>query len=172
MNKIEIAIIGTQKSGTSSLNKYLALHPEFVTHSSLEFPYFVNDELYHKGYEHAMGEYFDNSELNSKIIIKSVGIIYDEEALRRLKDHNPDVKIIITLRHPVDRAYSAYWYACRYGWEKEPSFEKSLWQKSQQENWIGNRFCDYINRSEYSKHIKTVYDHFPERQVLYCSPKI
>lgn len=167
MNKIDLMIIGTQKSGTSALNKYLASHPGFATHSSLEFSYFVNDEEYKLGYEKSFREHFTEYKKGDIPIAKSVGIIYLSKALERLSIHNPTVKIVITLRNPVDRAYSAYWYAKRMGWENASTFEEGLHQSRQSEHWIGNRFLDYIHRGEYITHIQETLKYFNREQLYF-----
>jgi len=169
MRKIDAIIIGSQKSGTSSLNHYLAKHPAFITHQELEFVYFVNDEVYTSGYNNAFVEHFPHFKSGDKIVAKSVGILYEESALKRLYEHNPHVKIIIALRNPIDRAYSAYWYARRMGWETEETFEKSIFKphSTTNDHWIKNRFRDYLGRSEYVNHIKQVYQYFSPRQVCF-----
>jgi len=43
----------------------------------------------------------------------------------RIHDFNPEMKLIAILRNPIDRAYSAYWYFVRNGFEKV-SFESAL----------------------------------------------
>ncbi len=166
MNQIDIMIIGTQKSGTSAINQYLASHPEFKTHQTLEFTYFVNDEEYARGFDEIFAEHFRTGDYK-KIIAKSVGIIYLPEALSRLYAHNAASKIIITLRNPVDRAYSAFWYAKKMGWEKAKTFEEGLENEGNHVHWIGNRFCEYLKRGEYITHIKNVLRYYSTDQIAF-----
>lgn len=167
MKKIDIMIIGAQKAGTSSLKKYLAQYPDFCTHDTLEFTYFVNNDEYEEGYEGSFQRHFQSYKEGNKIVAKSVGIMYLPESLKRLKEHNPDVKVVIVLRHPVERAYSAYWYARRYGWETIEVFEESIKADQSRFNgrWLAKRFCDYIERSDYFKHIYRIYKIFDPAQV-------
>ncbi len=160
-------IIGAQKAGTSSLNRYLAKHPDFITHEDLEFTYFINDKEYAEGYQKAYLRHFPHWSSGDSIIAKSVGIMYLEESLIRLKTHNPDVKLVVVLRHPVERAYSAYWYARRLGWETIPTFEEAMEADENRfgDNWIARRFCEYYTRSEYVTHLEILYRHFRKDQV-------
>lgn len=158
-------IIGAQKSGTSSLHNYLATHPAFITHQALEFTYFVQEEAYAQPYARIFAEYFPHYREGQYVIAKSVGVVYEEKALKRLHQHHPEVQLIITLRHPVDRAYSAYWYARRIGWEQRSSFEQSLEDPGDNTHWIAQRFCDYLYRSEYITHLHRVYSYFDKQQV-------
>jgi hypothetical protein len=44
----------------------------------------------------------------------------------RVFAYNPEMKLLAVLRNPVDRAYSAYWFARRNGWERAETFEEAL----------------------------------------------
>ena len=47
---------------------------------------------------------------SSHKLAKNVGVFSSVSALKRLKKHNPEINIIIVLRHPIDRVISAYHY--------------------------------------------------------------
>jgi hypothetical protein len=168
-NKIKLMIIGAQKSGTTSLQNYLAQHPKICMNNRGEFVYFIDDHLYKLGYKKLFNFYFRNCSNSMSILSgKNVSILYSEKAIKRLKHHNPDVKIVILLRNPVDRAYSAYWYARRRGWENITSFEKALKAKSSRfkGDHIKIRNCAYLDRGFYYKHLKKVMKYFNNDQLL------
>ena len=52
-------------------------------------------------------------------------IFYDELAPGRIREAAPDGRILIILRNPVDRAYSAYWGTVRSGYERR-SFREAV----------------------------------------------
>ncbi|MBS1730632.1 MAG: sulfotransferase, partial [Bacteroidetes bacterium] len=98
-DKIALMIIGAQKAGTTSLNNYLAQHPQIYTHFTLEFTLFNRDH-YKNGFDY----YFENSisdhrknDPNCLFIAKSVGLLYKPELLQKLKEDNPNTQIIIVL---------------------------------------------------------------------------
>lgn len=76
---------------------------------------------------------------------------------KRLAELNPDAKILITLRNPIDRAFSHYWH---YKEKREPkqSFEAAL-QKYPDlySSWIGFGF--------YHHHISDLLQYFPRQQI-------
>jgi len=146
----------------------LAQHPNVCSHHTLEYPVFVIDQEYYLGYVENFRRYFYCANQNSlKIFAKSVSILDDKKAQRRLVEHNPNVKIVIVLRNPVDRAYSAYWYARRCGWEDMVDFPSALKADPARFNSdeIRIRNCAYINKGLYIKHIRNIMNYFSTEQV-------
>ena len=53
--KINTLIIGSQKSGTSSLFRYLSSHPYILSHNNTnEFSYFSDSNISKKGFQEAI----------------------------------------------------------------------------------------------------------------------
>jgi hypothetical protein len=163
---VDIAIAGVQKAATSSLQVYLGQHPDVITHDEREFSFFVQDDEYNKGYENIYHDYFSDTSVEKKILIKNVGIIYWEEAMQRLQRHNPHVKIILVLRNPVMRAYSAYWYAKLRGKENASTFEDALLTSEEQTfDKESKAVTAYLERGNYVLQLKNLYKYFNPKQV-------
>jgi hypothetical protein len=160
-------IAGAHKSGTSSLKEYLGQHPQICTHSQREIAYFVVDRLYNQGYESIFDRYFNLGSDHQLILAKNVDVMYSKSTILRLKDHNPSIQIVVVLRNPVDRAYSAYWYARRTGWETIPTFEEAIKADPDRhgEDLIKKWGCAYLSRSEYIHHIMKLYEYFRADQI-------
>lgn len=160
-------IVGAQKAGTTSLKSYLGKHPAITTHIGGEFEFFVNDQVFKGGLEKAWGYSFPKIPGGNIVVAKSVGIMYLKETMLRLYEHNPEVKLVVLLRHPVDRAYSAYWYARRKGMENIQKFELALNANPDRfgDNWLSRRCCDYLGRGRYIEHIKALYAVFPSENI-------
>ncbi len=167
IRKIDIAIIGAQKSGTSSLAGYLETSPNLTSHKQLEFKFFVDHNEYQLGYENVYPKYFDEVPAGHQIMIKSVGLIYFSEATQKLYEHNPSCILIAILRNPVERAYSHYWYARQLGLEKMKTFEEALEAEQKKKNWteFNQRHNAYIDRGMYANQLKTVYSIFGRENV-------
>ena len=159
--KIQLMIIGAQKAGTTSLKQYLGTHPEEET------TFFVNDKEYSEQGARLIGSQFTNATVNSVLVAKSVGVMYHELALLRVRAHNPSITVVAVLRNPVDRAYSAFWYARRKGWEPLDRFEDALQAPADRfgDDWISRRNCDYLARGEYSRYIADIFKLFPRERV-------
>jgi len=58
-------------------------------------------------------------------------LMYFEDCVARIKAHNPGMKIVAVLRNPIDRAYSAYWFARYRKTETAETFEEALAREPQ-----------------------------------------
>lgn len=167
---IDIMIGGAHKSGTSSLKDLLSQHPEVCSHGTREFTYFVNEDEFQRGYAEVFSEYFGNCEpFTRSILAKSVGVMYLYEAARRVNQHNSEILFVVMLRNPVERAYSAYWFARQMGLEDIPDFEKALHADPSRfgGDWIRERTCAYLKRGEYDRFIPPLRELFGERMMVY-----
>jgi hypothetical protein len=86
----------------------------------------------------------------------STSYLSDAATPARIRSRYPDVKLIVSLRHPVDRAYSSYINDIVAG-AVAP----------------GTRFRDalrhhpeYLEKGRYSEHLGRYRDHFPREQLL------
>jgi len=168
MKPINAIIAGAQKAGTTSLKYYMDEHPLICTHRTIEMGYFIHDDIYSLGYEWAFGHYFNRCNKGECLVLaKSVAVMYEETAIRRLYQHNPEMLVIVVLRNPVDRAYSAYWYALRMGWEDNCNFDEAVWlDPGRHKDAIARRSCSYLERGVYVRHIEKILKFFPRKSLL------
>ncbi len=166
MRKPDFIIVGAAKSGTTSLYAFLKQHSKVVL---------VSDRLEYFGeYEnpavrvHSRRDYLQLFEPYGKDVVvgeKSVSYLYSEAARNEIYECNPNAKIIIILRDPVERAYSDYWHRRRTRVESL-DFEAAL---SAENDRIakGARFeLHYANYGKYYSKVKGFIDLFGKRQVL------
>lgn len=156
-------IIGAQKSGTTSLLRYLGEHPEIIAHPQKEFAYFLDPSAYHHELKNAMNKYFPGTGQQSgkKILAKNAPLYTNPEALQLLREKCPSCKLILILRDPVDRLYSSF------------LLEKNAGHESRKFEEIFNRSADidiqkgtyYFQYSLYSEHVKNVFTIFPGDQI-------
>ena len=170
--KIQLMIVGAQKSGTSSLLRYLAQHPDIHTHAQSEMTFFLQDREYSRGYESAFAKYFagkhDHNDIADKrLIAKNVMVMHSTEVMQRIYEHNPEMHLVILLREPVARAYSAYWWARRRGWENIKTYEEALVAEEARlnEDWFKWRQCAYQYNSIYYPHVKNLITQFGSSRV-------
>ncbi len=168
MRPLDAMIAGAQKAGTSSLLSYLAQHPSIVTHRARELTLFVNEAEHARGYDAIAAEQFPEPRDDQKLLAKSAGIMDLPEAIDRLHEHRPGVRLIFALRDPVDRAYSAYWFARRRGWEPVTEFERALDAPADRfgDDWVRRRNTAYIRRGLYADHLARVLERFDRSRVL------
>jgi hypothetical protein len=78
------------------------------------------------------------------------------ESRQRIAMHIPQCRIIVTLRDPVERAYSYYRMLARYAWERA-SFEQAV-----------ERRADIADCNRYAFHLRAWYELFGADRVLVC----
>ncbi len=120
--EIFAAIVGVQKCGTTSLLRMLSSHPEIVTHFSGQWPYFLHDDNYREQYQRVCQDYFPSDIDKRKVLIRDTSISASDDALRRLRELSPNVKLVFVTREPASRAYSAFCFANSKGYEKSCDF--------------------------------------------------
>ena len=168
MQCIQLMIAGAQKAATSSLLRYLAEHPSICSHWQEEINFFIKDSEYFRGESYAFSRYFPcNQQSDEVIAAKSVEIMYSVKAMERLQIHNPNIQLVLILRHPVERAYSAYWFARRVGWEDISTFENALWANHAHStgDWLAKENRAYLDRSLYMKHLRRLLTFFDKEQI-------
>lgn len=124
-NKIpNFFIVGAEKAGTTSLYHYLCQHPQIYLPIVKEPNFFCKDISPPKKFKKPPFEKFIHStfirdldtymelfkDVNNEIAIgeASVSYLFSKLAAREIKRFNPNAKIIIILRNPVERAFSEY----------------------------------------------------------------
>jgi hypothetical protein len=104
--------IGAQKAGTSWIHACLYEHPQIYMPPEKELHFFSRH--YSKGFAW-YEEHFAKCPEGRLAGEFSPTYLYDPEAPQRMHAHLPDVKLIVCLRDPVERAVSAYRYAIKMG---------------------------------------------------------
>ena len=130
--KISFIGIGAAKSGSTWLSSLLEQHPD------IEFPHlkevtFFNkfdfDGSFNKKYEYAE-EYYHSLFKNKKHKCGewSPHYLYDSHAAQKIKNYSQNVKLIVSLRNPVDRLYSHFLYDQHFNENisKKISFSKAV----------------------------------------------
>ena len=127
----DFIIIGAQRAGTTSLFNYLAEHPDIHPSIPKETQYF--SIYFNKGLSWYRSHFplTSNREVNNRYQKQTFVsgeatpyYIFHPYAAKRIFDVIPNVRLIILLRNPVDRAYSHYQY------EKQLDIEKLTFKEA------------------------------------------
>jgi len=177
-------IIGAQKCGTSYIFNHLMSHPQIVKPAKKEVNYF--SWFYSKGlewYKNHFPELHNTDENNKKFLTgeATTNYLFHPLTPMRVKKIIPDVKIIVSLRNPIDRAYSHYQMSVKNGFETL-SFEDVIALeeerlKGEKEKILKNGTFDslpfkkfsYLNRGLYFDQLQNWLKHFPKEQFLIFS---
>lgn len=117
-----LVVPGAGKSGTSSLHEYLGAHPMISMSSSKEPHHFCRDTRYAEGAQ-AHNALFNGKPGARYFGESSTGYLPWAPAAERVARDLDRPKIIIILRHPVERCFSHYRWRYRLGLEKRSFLE-------------------------------------------------
>ena len=142
-------VIGQMKAGTSSLNNYLSEHPDIFTPTALKETRFFNLDFedpqrpshVKPGLPVTIEQYCALfSEAGNQSAIGEVSPQYLESpyAARQISAHLPQVRIIASLRNPVDRLYSLYQMEVRNRRESRPFL--TAFRTGKAYPWVKNAF--------------------------------
>ena len=175
----DFIIIGTQKGGTSSLFYYLSQHPEIKTSFNKEVHFF--DLNFGKGIEWYKLQFpKENKSENYLFGESSPYYLFHPLVPERVKKTCPNVKLIVMLRNPLDRAYSHFCMQKKRGIEKynqfdfacaaekhrlNGEFEKIISDKDY--NSYNYQKYSYLTRSLYSTQIERWFEYFPKENFLF-----
>ncbi len=171
-------IVGAARSGTTSLDLYLSQHPEiYITHRK-ETHFFAGDALPPRftgpGDERLNALLIRDAEQYARLFADTHGakiageasafyLCYPEAALC-IKQAVPDAKILIILREPVERTYSAYMMLVRDGRETA-SLEEGLQREKERKEKDFEPMWWYTELSLYYRQVKHYLDVFGWQQV-------
>lgn len=100
--KPNLFIVGAPRSATTTIHTYLS-EIQGISMSKIKEPgYFLpQNNMDEKEYEML----FQDKQIRGE---STTEYLYDDKVPFLIKEYNPDAKIIISLRNPIDRAYSDY----------------------------------------------------------------
>ncbi|MGO1752175.1 MAG: sulfotransferase domain-containing protein [Psychroflexus sp.] len=110
IDRVSVFIVGAQKAGTSALHNYLIKHHEVSGGFKKELNFFNHQENYSQGkawyHKQFKTPLFYHPH---KIYIDSTPqYLMDKSVAQKIYQYNPKAKIVVLLREPVSRAYSAW----------------------------------------------------------------
>lgn len=166
-------IIGSPKAGTTALYAYLAGHPQVCMSIDKEPNYFSNDQIqaqalyYKKKNPATLDQYlqlFQPKPGNSISGECSVSYLFYPGVAEKIYQFNPKAKIIISLRDPVQRAFSHYLMDYSLQLVHEP-FDKIVFE-GEKNDALKLYYQQYIRLSHYPEQIKRYLNVFPKDQIL------
>jgi hypothetical protein len=132
--------------------------------------FFLSDEIWERGIEYYSVRWFAPLPAGRLLGEKSTNYLESPKVAERIHSTLPWVKLIFSLRNPVDRAWSNYLWSRQNGLETE-TFERALVLEEQREReqvpeWRDARPYAYFSRGLYAEHLSRFFDRFPREQIL------
>ena len=159
--------IGAAKSATTTFFDILKKHEDIFVPKFKEPHFFNIDENYLKGLDWYKKTYFKDINNESIIIDFTPTYLYYKLCAERIFDSlGPNIKFVIILRNPVDRAYSHYNHSKRDGHEVS-SFEDAIKLENERiekfrdkNDFLSELRCSYISQGLYFEMISAYLKYF------------
>jgi len=143
--------IGPDKTGSTWLYEILRQHPQCFVPDCKDIYFF--DRYYNRGF-HWYLSFFNKSPSTALAIGElSHDYLFSQEAAKRIRNHLPNVRLLTSLRNPVERTFSHYLQLVRSGLTRQ-SFDEAL-----------KSFPELINNSRYAKHLNIYFKLFGRNQI-------
>jgi len=165
--RVDFVIGGTQKGGTSALDSFLRQHPEICMPTTRKELHFFDREDENRDYK----EYHANfkPKPQHRVIGEASPIyIYWETAPYRIWKYNPQMKWILALRNPVERAFSAWNMETKRGKDKltfADAIEREP-ERCREELPLQHRVYSYVDRGFYAQQVRRLFNIFGKENVL------
>jgi hypothetical protein len=180
MNMPNFLIIGAEKAGTTALYHILHEHPQIYMSPVKEPSFFAFEGqtmdfsgpgdgwINHNAVTNLTDYQALFSGCNEAVAVGEASTYYlmlGAQSAESMARHVPDMKIIAILRHPVDRAYSAFTAMISYGREPLRDFEQALatedqrWQSHWEPAWR------YFENGCYTPRLQSYLDHLSKHQI-------
>src|SRR5438552_5695539 len=182
----DFIIIGCMRGGTTSLYSYLTEHPNIGTAYMKEVHFF--DVYFSKGlpwyraqFPSSIQKYYAERVQRQSFITGEASpyYLFHPHAPKRIAKILPQVKLVVLLRNPIDRAYSHYYHGLARGHEKLSTFEEAIDCEQERigketeellrnEHYVSykHRHFSYLSRGIYVDQLKVWMDLFPRDQFL------
>ena len=168
IERLDFILAGAQKSGTTALHYFLSKHPNITMGDQQEIHFFDNDGnfLSEPDYKQLHKHY---RRLTASTIAGDCtpSYLYHEPAAERICKYNPEIKLLILLRNPVDRAF-AHWNMQRFRSREPLDFFDAV--REEQSRISGappteaRRFA-YVDRGFYGRQLARFFKFFSREQV-------
>jgi hypothetical protein len=162
--------LGAPKSGTTTLYDILIQHQEVFLPSFKEPHFFDSDESWNKGVDWYQKTYFAKAKHSIIGDFTPTYLSHPFVPERIKKIIGDDVKFVIILRNPTDRAYSHYLHSCRDQHEQLPFLEALKEEKQrlvdyqQHNNELAIMRFSYADQGRYATHLKRFFTFFDRKQ--------
>ena len=154
-------IIGAMKCGTKALIEFMGMHPN-VKINRKDVGFFDKDENYTKGLEHYRA-HMPYSYPEDITMEKTPSYFASEDAMKRIRDFNKDIKLIVILRNPITRSMSHFLQLRRKRLISVERFEDYIIDNVTGE--VNVNGTPIIEPSLYVEHMLKWYQYFQRKQI-------
>ena len=165
-------IVGAPKAGTTSMHDYLGQHPQIFMSAAKAPGFFSTDLGVRTAWTQSVDRYLSLFRDGADAPVRgesSPSYLYNPTAAARIHEFNPDARILILLRNPIETMQALHGEARKYGLEPIRDFRQALAAsdagRPKVENGYGGFWTRYRDLVQYVPQIRRYLDVFPREQV-------
>lgn len=169
--ELDFFVIGVQKSATTWLYDCLREHPGVGVPAKKRDPDYLGGTTHtQKGDEWFYGQFAWQPGLKMGDV--SVDYLYDLNAAKTVYQYAPKAKLVASLRDPIERAFSAYFWTIRKGKLPNLPVDEGLsraveaFKNNKRSTDAERRYCQLIERGFYDDQLQSYLKHFPSQQLM------
>ncbi|MEE4606852.1 MAG: sulfotransferase [Desulfobacteraceae bacterium] len=151
-----LVVVGAMKAGTTSLHRYLAIHPEVWMSRQKELDFFIELRNWDRGINWYASHFQEEAFIRGESSPGYTNYPYHDKVPQRMHSLIPDAKLIYILRNPLERIISDYLHR----------FRKKSERRSIQDALGGEDTKGYVNRSCYFLQISQYLGFYPMERIL------
>jgi hypothetical protein len=160
--RVDIAIVGGQKCGTTTLYRSLARHPSIFAPNAKESRAFTLDD---DARDTALQALY-SGQGNRRGLHAYAHAWSMDSAITSMYRHNPAMHLVALTRDPVERIWSAYRFAVANGWETLDLADALAAESGRRQGTRIERVeLQYVRNSQVQMHVARLHRHFPESNV-------
>jgi hypothetical protein len=176
----DFLVAGVAKAGTTALYAALVEHPQLFLPTVKEPKFFLSDgppprdggpgdvQTYQE-YVWQRADYealFDPAPPGTVKGEATPFYLYERTAHRRIRAVVPDVRLVLMLRDPIDRAHSNWAHLWTSGLEPEADFRAACAAEPARRAAGWAHFWHYLAQGRYGEQLRDLYEVFPRERVL------
>ncbi len=142
--------LGPDKAGSSWMFRLAAWHPQIAVPKAKDLFFF--DRFYDRGVDWYESRFPTSEQARVRLEICH-DYLFSAAAAHRIHHHYPGARLLVCLRHPVDRAVSSYHYMVRQG-RVDSDFSTAI-----------RKVDELIDHGRYGAHLSTYLSIFPREQL-------
>jgi Sulfotransferase domain len=160
-------VLGAAKCGTTTLHEVLAAHPHIFMTKEKEPRFFDDDTYYTRGLDRYLRDHFRGAAgFKARGEATPAYLAWERKVRDRIRrDLGKDLRFVVILRDPVERAWSHYLDQCRVGVETE-SFERALELEPTRLSAGKPVWTTYFRDGLYAHQLRAWFEAFPREHFL------
>ena len=167
--RLDFIVPGAQKSGTTALHHFLQKHPQIALPDRQEMHFFDDEAVFSSrpvDYEllHSHFQPVGPRQVAGEI---TPAYLYWEPSMRRIREYNPHIRLVVLLRNPIDRAF-AHWNMQRFKNRETLEFLDAVKEEPRRiapSLSVESRRFSYVDRGFYSAQLERAFELFPRDQI-------